>query len=206
MLDPARNPTALSQTAHPATPPRAVFRMIENDRMGGSIPAWVKPASAKDEALAALSGASFSDEMSNALAYRTGDEIPVSEKPFGFGDLIDIVNPLQHLPIVNLVYREITGDQIRPSSEIVGGAVFGGAIGAASSLVNVIIREETGDDLAGHAIRLAKGDPAPEPVERLAAADAPPELPGTALSFVDLGHHPIPAKPSRFAAVYKFNE
>ncbi len=205
MIDLARS-TPVLQTA-PATPqPRAVFRMIENDRMGGSVPAWVKPTSAKDETLAALSGASFADEMSNALAYRTGEDTPIDEKPFGFGDLVDIVNPLQHLPIVNLVYREITGDQIRPSSEIVGGALFGGAAGAAGSLVNVIIREETGDDLAGHAIRLAKGDPVPEPVERLANADAPPDLPGTALSFADLGHQPIPAKPSRFAAVYKFNE
>ncbi|MGZ9108874.1 MAG: hypothetical protein ACXW4B_08660 [Micavibrio sp.] len=203
MLDPTtRVPSA---TPVPAAPPRAVFRMVENDRMGGSVPAWVRPVSAQDETLAALSGATFSDELSTALSYRTGKDIPIDEKPFGFGDLVDIVNPLQHLPIIGAVYREITGDQIRPSSEIIGGAVFGGMVGAAGSLANVILREETGHDLTGHAVRIAQGKPAPEPVQRLAAAGTP-DIPGTALSFVDLGHQPIPSQPSRFAAVYKFNE
>jgi hypothetical protein len=205
MLDPTTRALP-SATPVPAPPPRAVFRMVENDRMGGSVPAWVTPVSAKDKTLAALSGATFSDELSTALSYRTGNDIPIAEKPFGFGDLIDIVNPLQHLPVIGAIYREITGDQIRPSSEIIGGAVFGGALGAAGSLANVILREETGEDLTGHVVRLAQGKPDPEPVQRLASAGTTSDIPGTALSFVDLGHQPIPSKPSRFAAVYKFNE
>lgn len=57
------------------------------------------------------------------------------EDGFTFGDIIDIVNPLQHIPIVNNIYRKITGDTIAPAMEIAGGALFGGPIGAIASVV-----------------------------------------------------------------------
>lgn len=57
------------------------------------------------------------------------------EDGFTFGDLIDIVNPLQHIPVVSNIYRKITGDTIAPAMEIAGGALFGGPLGAAISLV-----------------------------------------------------------------------
>ena len=31
---------------------------------------------------------------------------------FTFDDFLDIINPLQHLPIVSMIYRAITGDNI----------------------------------------------------------------------------------------------
>jgi hypothetical protein len=34
------------------------------------------------------------------------------EDGFGFDDFLDIINPLQHLPPISLVYRELTGDEI----------------------------------------------------------------------------------------------
>ena len=54
---------------------------------------------------------------------------------FTFGDILDIVNPLQHIPIVGSIYRNITGDTIAPAMQIAGGALFGGPIGAVVSLV-----------------------------------------------------------------------
>lgn len=75
---------------------------------------------------------------------------------FGFLDLLDMVNPLQHLPVVNVVYRAITGDEIKPISQIIGGAVFGGPAGVAGGLVNAVIREETGRDIDGHVRRFAQ--------------------------------------------------
>ncbi len=57
------------------------------------------------------------------------------EDGFTFGDIIDIVNPLQHIPIVSNIYRKITGDTIAPAMEIAGGALFGGLIGAIASIV-----------------------------------------------------------------------
>lgn len=40
---------------------------------------------------------------------------------FRFGDLIDIVNPLQHVPIVSWAYRALTGDTIAPAAKVLGG-------------------------------------------------------------------------------------
>ncbi len=56
------------------------------------------------------------------------------EDGFSFGDIIDIINPLQHIPIVNSIYRKITGDTIAPSMQIAGDALFGGPIGAVVSI------------------------------------------------------------------------
>ena len=230
MLDPALHATAYTNqtAAHngAAARPRPVFRMIENDRMGGSVPAWIRPDSAQEKSVSALAAAGgdmrFADEISTALAYQPAENTPtnINQEPFGFTDLIDIVNPLHHIPLVGTVYRELTGDQIRPSSQIIGGTLFGGVVGAASGIANVIVKEETGRDVAGHALNMAglsQEDPAP--VTQLAAAESPQnrvgELPASALSFVDLSHiepaagtprKTLAAKPSAIAAQYRFND
>ncbi|HEY8190177.1 MAG TPA: hypothetical protein VIF12_05790 [Micavibrio sp.] len=193
----------------------AVFKMISSDRMAGSVPAWVQPSSAQDVALtrlgrAAADGRTFSDVMSEVLSYQdegAAPPKPIGDEPFGFGDLVDIVNPLQHLPVIGTLYRNLTGDQIRPSSAVLGGAVFGGIAGAAGSLVNVIIAEETGKDITEHVLALAMPEkPDPDaPLQKLAESDEPPQLPGAALSFVDLGHAPEPPA-SKSRQVWKFNE
>jgi hypothetical protein len=192
----------------------AVFRMISSDRMAGSVPAWVQPSSAKDVALTRLGRAAedrtFSDVMSEVLSYQdegAAPPRPIGDEPFGFGDLVDIVNPLQHLPVIGTLYRNLTGDQIRPSSAILGGAVFGGFAGAAGSLVNVIIAEETGKDITEHALALAMPDKpdSDAPLQKLAESGGPPQLPGAALSFVDLGRAPEPSAPKP-RQVWKFNE
>jgi hypothetical protein len=71
-------------------------------------------------------------------------------EPFGkdgltFGDLVDVINPLQHIPVVGALYRKLTGDTIDPAIKVAGGALFGGPIGAAASLVAVAIGEARKD-------------------------------------------------------------
>ena len=46
----------------------------------------------------------------------------------------------------------MTGDEIRGSGRIIGGAIFGGAAGAGGSLVNVVVKEETGKDIPDMAL------------------------------------------------------
>ncbi len=74
---------------------------------------------------------------------------------YSFGDIIDIINPLQHLPVIGTLYRQFTGDTIKPFSNIIGGAIFGGPVGAVSSTVNVIVKDRTGKDLGETAMALA---------------------------------------------------
>ena len=64
----------------------------------------------------------------------TGDS--TRTKP-GFADLLDMVNPLQHIPVIGSIYRQISGDEIRPIIKIAGGALFGGPLGAAFSVASV---------------------------------------------------------------------
>ncbi len=90
---------------------------------------------------------------------------------FTFWDLIDIVNPLQHIPIVSSLYRSITGDQIDPGSRVIGGALFGGPIGAGVQVVNAIVEHQTGRDFGEHAIALFTGDDSDQPQPRSGPVD-----------------------------------
>jgi len=67
-----------------------------------------------------------------------------------FSDLVDTINPLQHIPVVSTFYRELTGDQISNQARIAGGALYGGPIGFVASMVNSAIDLATGNDLGGH--------------------------------------------------------
>jgi hypothetical protein len=73
------------------------------------------------------------------------------DQSFEFADLLDIVNPLQHIPGVNILYRELSGDTIKPAASIAGGALFGGPLGFASAILTAAFEELTGDTPAGHA-------------------------------------------------------
>ncbi len=49
-----------------------------------------------------------------------------------FDDVLDVVNPLQHFPIVGTVYRALTHDQIKTPEKIAGDTLYGGVMGLAS--------------------------------------------------------------------------
>lgn len=94
-----------------------------------------------------------------------------------FWDVLDVINPLQHIPIVNTIYRELTGDQIGVAARLAGGTLFGGPIGFAAAAVNSAIESETGQDAGGHLLALFRGGndeaaPVDEPV-MLAQAPQP---------------------------------
>lgn len=73
-----------------------------------------------------------------------GDEKANGFKAFGddgltFDDVLDVVNPLQHIPIIGHLYRKITGDEIDPASKLAGATLYGGPIGAALSVASSIV-------------------------------------------------------------------
>jgi len=96
-----------------------------------------------------------------------------------FSTLLDIINPLQHIPLVSTLYRELTGDQIEPAARLVGGAVFGGPIGFASATANVLIEQASGDDVLGHALAMFSDDSvdlkSAEGLDQLAQAPSGPD-------------------------------
>ena len=72
------------------------------------------------------SSASFDDFEKGTL----GGFSPPAKDSLRFADLLDVVNPLQHIPVVSTVYRNLTGDTIKPIAQVAGGLLYGGPSGA----------------------------------------------------------------------------
>ncbi len=131
-----------------------VLKHAQDARSAGGMPVWGQPETNKEKIAQqitdVLSGNTqdFSNSVEgNAFANANASIKSQGSEAFGFGDLLDMANPLQHIPIVNFVYREVTGDTIKPVSSLIGGAAFGGVMGAAGGLANIIMKEETGQDM-----------------------------------------------------------
>ena len=76
---------------------------------------------------------------------------------FGFRDVLDIINPLQHIPVVSSIYRAVTGDEIASAPRAIGGAIYGGPIGLLAAVSNSIVEAETGSDIGETAIAALGG-------------------------------------------------
>lgn len=151
---------------------RRTLSYVENERMGGKIAVWeskrveVSDVTAKNAVETALGDATnagsaetqSSSDFAQALV-DAGREVHTSsqadvtysdEDGYGFADMLDIINPLQHIPLVNQLYREVTGDTIKSSSKIVGGVIFTGPLGLVGPLVDLIAEQETGESVSGY--------------------------------------------------------
>jgi len=148
---------------------------------------------------------------SAAAAPTVGPLRGIARKLFGddglsFRDVLDLVNPLQHIPVVGNIYRELTGDELAPAVRVAGGALFGGPLGAALSVAGLVI--ESGKD----AVTAPEGtpdSPLPDTDSMIAAAAEAPRggwliaaaTTGTVAPFVPLGPaSPVPTAPATIAA------
>ncbi|MCB1561985.1 MAG: hypothetical protein KDJ75_00270 [Alphaproteobacteria bacterium] len=164
-------------------PGGAFFKMVENPRTAGLIPVW----DSRPQPVTALP---LADDAGNAHgAWANGLQIGIDDnakapEPFGFGDFIDMINPLQHIPLINHIYRELTGDRIKPISQIIGGALFGGPIGAAGGLANAVVEAETGRDLTENVVDMLTKSPHKQ--ARDAGKRGEESAAGAMLAFSDL--------------------
>jgi hypothetical protein len=90
-----------------------------------------------------------------------------------FWDVLDVINPLQHIPIINDLYREATGDKIGVGARLVGGALFGGPLGLVGAAVNAVMEEATGKDVGSHLIALFRDDEPASTGTALASTQVP---------------------------------
>lgn len=120
---------------------------------------------------------------------RQKDDAPpfIPGEDLTFDDLIDIINPLHHLPVIGALYREFTGDEIKPALQIAGGTLFGGPSGFVSSAFQVLFQEMTGDDILGNGMALlglkepeARGSAASAASGEAAVAAVAENVPATA--------------------------
>jgi hypothetical protein len=75
-----------------------------------------------------------------------------------FHHLLDVVNPLQHLPVIGTIYRAITGEHIGSVEKIAGDTLYGGMWGAISSVADVAFEGITGKNFEDTVLSLFKGD------------------------------------------------
>lgn len=87
------------------------------------------------------------------------------DEGFGFDDFLDIINPLQHIPIVGTLYREITGDEIHAPARLAGGALFGGLLGFLGAAGTYAFEGVTGETVDGLLMTMFNGGEPPE-IER----------------------------------------
>ena len=96
-----------------------------------------------------VQGAGFTS-LSSSLGVKLWD----AETP-DFSDFIDLINPLQHIPVVSNLYQQETGDTMGAVAKIAGAAVLGGPIGGAIALANEVVEAVTGNSVTGHLLGLA---------------------------------------------------
>lgn len=79
------------------------------------------------------------------------------DRRFGWDDLADLVNPLQHIPLISVAYRAMTGDQMYGVGRLLDMA-FGPAAGATTAF-ELAYESTTGDNLEYDAVAAVFGPP-----------------------------------------------
>lgn len=123
-------------------------------------------------------------------------EVAYEDSDFGFEDVVDLLNPLQHIPIVGTIYRAVTGDTIKPEVQVAGSIAYGAVTGslllsAAAGVASAIFEQDTGKEPT---IQLAEalfggGKAAPKDAEKAPAPIMVAEAKEAPLS------EPVPAAP-----------
>lgn len=103
-----------------------------------------------------------------------------SHGSFSFKDLLDIVNPLQHIPVVGSIYRYLTGDEPSGGARIVGDSIYGGPIGFGVSVVSTaFLTDSKGEDMGEQLLADVFGPRNDSPTVGtpvVASAAAPPKV------------------------------
>lgn len=107
-----------------------------------------------------------------------------TQKEGFFHHLLDVINPLQHLPVIGTIYRAITGEHIGAVERIAGDTLYGGLWGAVSSMADVAFEGLTGKSAEDTVLSWFKSDtstrvaqitaPAITGTQSLPSADTPP--------------------------------
>lgn len=116
-----------------------------------SVPATALPPLTADDyrGLGRNQAAFWASQANAANAAKARDQAQgTDETSLGFKDVLDLINPLEHLPIISNVYHAIVGESTaKPAVKLVGDAVYGGPLGMLSGGVDAIIKQASGKDM-----------------------------------------------------------
>jgi hypothetical protein len=99
------------------------------------------------------------------------------DKGMTFADLLDVINPLQHIPIISTIYRMVTGDTMSPGARMAGGILFGGVSGLLASGVVAAFEEASGRSVENHLVAMFDGDEPADETATTQVASAAPAVP-----------------------------
>jgi hypothetical protein len=108
-----------------------------------------------------------------ATATATAPTDSDSDWNVSFHDLLDVVNPLQHFPVVGTIYRALTHDQIKTPEKIIGDTLYGGVMGLASSVADVAFEKITGHNFGDTVLALFTGHYSDDKPTAVANTDKP---------------------------------
>jgi len=108
-------------------------------------------------------GFTASSSTSNSASSRNTPK--TAEADYSFWDFLDLINPLQHIPVVSTIYREITGDTIKPEMKLAGSTLLGGPLGFVAGLADVVYEQTTGKDIGSTMVASAFGSGEEAPVQ-----------------------------------------
>jgi len=72
-------------------------------------------------------------------------------------DAVDLINPLQHIPGINILYRQLTGDKISGAAELLGAIPFG-PLSTLGAVVNLAVKSTSGRDIGDNLVAMLTGE------------------------------------------------
>ena len=127
-----------------------------------------------------------------------------ADATISFGDFLDMINPLQHIPVLSSLYRAATGDTISPISRVAGDTLYGGIMGLASAGLSalgaigdeVITAGNGGQSVSSTVMAALFGSPDPtNKADEIQVADA------SSPSLLTPSSFPLPSSPPAQAGV-----
>ena len=112
----------------------------------------------------------FTDEATEDDGFRL-----FGEDGFTFLDFLDIINPLQHIPFIGTMYRNMSDDTLDPGSRVLGSTLFFGPVGTVASVANVLVENSTGKDIGDHVMAMIEDEPTDAPEDANAPSVARPQ-------------------------------
>jgi hypothetical protein len=82
------------------------------------------------------------------------------DRRFGWDDFADLVNPLQHIPLVSIAYRAVTGDKIYGAAGLLDMGF--GPLAGAGTVFQLAYQSTTGESLEDNAVAAVFGPRATE--------------------------------------------
>jgi hypothetical protein len=178
----ATTPRNFARSSGPGNGPTFDQHLASTATQGAAItsPAFAPASASSDNSPAAADGTDSIKPASSWRVNRDAADVGHDIDDFTFDDFLDVINPLQHIPIVGTIYRELSGDTIKPVTRVAGDVLFGALTGSLLvsgilSVVGAAYEQQTGEEpvmqVADALFGIKSSNAAPDTM--LASADKP---------------------------------